>query len=205
VWFPICKDDGGCPYKDSCPNGGAINHVEPMFAIFSNHPLNNTEVFDDDWILHGSDQDVQPYYRPLKSLPDSLKMDGNCADALPGFQHNEAYPCFDEDVTYGVAVTGLAVEGSLRVSLNVDTHSEPNVRLRSGKAIPLHGTATVYGLTTGQNYTLYRFDSIDALPAGPPFAATADHSSTFIANKDSYTYADPVSFASNSAVYYVAE
>jgi hypothetical protein len=27
-----------------------------MFGLFSNHPLNDTNVYDDDWILHASDQ-----------------------------------------------------------------------------------------------------------------------------------------------------
>ena len=97
VWFPICKGDGhGCYGGGACPNGGSADHVEPMWGIFSNHPLHDPTVHEDDWILHGSDQDLEPYYRPLSSLPDSLEMEGNCKNAGAGFGKNEMYPCFDE-------------------------------------------------------------------------------------------------------------
>ena len=42
VWFPMCKGDGPfCPYRGACPNGGVISHVEPMWGLFSNHPLDD--------------------------------------------------------------------------------------------------------------------------------------------------------------------
>jgi hypothetical protein len=84
VWFPICKGDPHVCYPGSCPGGGAIDHVEPMFGFFSNHPLTDESVYDDDWILHASDQDKEPYYRPIHSLDDTIKMDGNCANAGSG-------------------------------------------------------------------------------------------------------------------------
>lgn len=46
------------------------------------------------------------YYRTMKSLEDSTKMNGNCKFAGAGFGKNEMYPCIDESVTYGLAVTG---------------------------------------------------------------------------------------------------
>ena len=79
-----------------------------MYGLYSNHPLDDPNVYDDDWIVHASDQDYAPYYRPLNSLDDSTRMEGNCKDAGSGFGKNEMYPCFDEDVTYGLSVTGLA-------------------------------------------------------------------------------------------------
>ena len=92
VWFPICKGDEHICYPDSCPNGGACDHVEPMYGIFSNHSLDDPEVYDDDIILHASDQDTAPYYRPISSLDDDLSMEGNCANAGSGFGKNEMYP-----------------------------------------------------------------------------------------------------------------
>jgi hypothetical protein len=91
VWFPLCKGDAHQCYQDSCPNGGACDHVEPMWGIFSNHSLSDPEVYDDDVILHASDQDLEPYYRPLHSLDDDLAMEGNCAKAGSGFGRNEMY------------------------------------------------------------------------------------------------------------------
>lgn len=34
--------------------------MEPMWGIFSNHPLDDETVYDDDIILHASDQDLDP-------------------------------------------------------------------------------------------------------------------------------------------------
>ena len=65
AWFPICKGDSHSPYPGSAPNGGSCDHVEPMYGIFSNHPLDDENVYPDDVIVHASDQDYQPYYRPL--------------------------------------------------------------------------------------------------------------------------------------------
>ena len=70
-----------------------------MWGIYSNHPLDDENVYDDDVILHASDQDQLPYYRPMSTLQDSPFMLGNCKHAQPGFGRNEMYPCFDESVT----------------------------------------------------------------------------------------------------------
>jgi hypothetical protein len=65
VWFPLCKGDPHSAYPGSVPNGGQCDHVEPMLGIWSNHPLDDATVYDDDVILHFSDQDTEPYYRPM--------------------------------------------------------------------------------------------------------------------------------------------
>jgi hypothetical protein len=85
AFFPICKGDSHECYPDSCPGGGHTDHVEAMYGLFSNHPLDDGNVYADDYILHTSDQDLEPYYRPLLSLPDTLDMAGNCAAAGAGF------------------------------------------------------------------------------------------------------------------------
>lgn len=209
VWFPMCKGDSHSPYAGSCPNGGHIDHVEPMYGIFSSHTLDQKDdaaylVYDDDVIVHASDQDYLPYYRPIASLEDTPSMDGNCLHAQPGFGKNEMYPCFDDQVTYGLAVTGLAVKGSLPVSLIVDITAEPNVRSRLTKPVPVHGTAMVSGLTKGNKYTLYRYGSTADLPSAPPFNKTnAEFAVNFEANGDTWNYTDPNPFMSNTATYYV--
>ena len=205
VWFPICKGDPHQCYPDSCPNGGSCDHVEPMYGLYSNHPLTDEEVYDDDWILHASDQDLEPYYRPLNSLDDSLGMTGNCKNAGAGFGKNEMYPCFDQQVTYGLAVTGLNVSGStFPVSLSTPgSISEPDVRMGQAPS-NLKGTVTVTGLTAGSRYILYRYGSTAALPAGPNFDTGYDAKTPFTAAAGSFTYEDPKTFASNTAVYYVA-
>ena len=114
------------------------------------------------------------------------------------------YPCFDASVTYGLAVTGLNVTGSLPVSLATDgAVSEPDVRTGAAPAA-LHGAVTVSGLKAGGAYALYRFNTTAALPASPPFAPTADTVTPFTAAGPTWTYADPKTFPSNTAVYYLA-
>ena len=204
VWFPLCKGDPHHCYPGSCPNGGAADHVEPMWGIFSNHSLDDPKVYDDDYILHASDQDYQPYYRPMSTLEDSKSMDGNCAHAGAGFGRNEMYPCFDESVTYGLAVTGLAVSGAIPVSVQTSgAVEEPNVR-QGARPATLYANVTVTGLTAGSQYVLYRYGSTESLPAGPPFAPAAEASTPFTAAGDTHSYADPKPFMSDSAVYWLA-
>jgi len=203
VWFPLCKGDPHSAYPGSVPNGGQCDHVEPMLGIWSNHPLDDATVYDDDVILHFSDQDTEPYYRPMSSLDDTVKMEGNCKNAVAGFGHNEMYPCFDSHVTYGLAVTGLQVNGTVPVSLEVDITAEPDVREHQ-RAKKIHGTATVRGLTSGSTYTLYRYGSTADVPASRPYGLHAETSHTFVAKGETYTYADPETFSSHSATYYVA-
>jgi hypothetical protein len=69
----------------SCPNGGKVDHVECLYGIFSNHSLDDPTVYPDDVVLHTSDQDCFPYYRPMASLEDTPAMEGNCKIARPGF------------------------------------------------------------------------------------------------------------------------
>jgi len=204
VWFPICKGDPHECYPDSCPNGGACDHVEPMGAIYSNHALTDPTVYDDDIIQHFSDQDLQTYYRPLNSLDDTLAMDGNCKDAVPGFGHNEMYPCVDKDVTYGLAMTGLNITGAtLPTSLFTSgAHGEPNVR-QGQPSVPLTGTVTVGGLTSGSSYVLYRYNGTETLPSGPPFTGY-QYKTPFTATGPTWALTDPTTFDSDSAIYYIA-
>jgi hypothetical protein len=144
-------------------------------------------------------------------------MDGNCKDAQAGFGKNEMYPCIDEDVTYGLAVTGLAVANSettplLPVSLTVDTVAEPDVR-RDDAPVPLHGVVEVTGLQAAQatglaTFALYRFASTAALPENSASleASSFEHRTLFTVDPgvDSWTFDDPDTFESNSATYYVA-
>jgi hypothetical protein len=178
-----------------------------MFGLFSNHPLTDAAVYADDVVLHASDQDAAPYYRPLDSLDDGLAMEGNCNNAGAGFGKNEMYPCFDASVTYGLAVTGLNVSGAPLLPVSLATPGaayEPNVRVGE-PAVPLKGTVTVRGLRAGARGVLYRFNATDALPAAAPFAPGAAQAVTpFTAAGAEWVFADPVPFPSDGATYYVA-
>lgn len=205
VWFPICKGDSHDPYSGTSdnPNGGAYDHVEPMWGIGSNHPLDDPAVYEDDWILHGSDQDYEPYYRFMSTLEDDLSMEGNCKDAQAGFGKNEMYPCIYNQVTYGAAIKGLKTVASLPVTLNVDSQSEPQIRKWAAPS-RLHGTVTVSGLAEGETYTLYRYGSTEALPSIGGSLEGYEYKTEFTAEAAIWTYMDPQTFMSNSATYYIA-
>ena len=51
-------------------------------------------------MLHTSNQDCFPYYRPMSTLEDTPAMAGNCKGAGHGWGKNEAYPCVDSNVTW---------------------------------------------------------------------------------------------------------
>ena len=87
---------------------------------------------------------------------------------------------------------------ALRFSL-----AQPDVRQGAAPAA-LHGNVTVSGLTPGSFYVLYRYNGTDTLPAGPPFSVGAAYTTPFTAKAATWTFADPVTFASNSATYYLA-
>ena len=113
------------------------------------------------------------------------------------------YPCIDQNVTYGLAVTGLQVAGtSGNTSIEVDFRYEPNVR--TGE-VPLDVTAnvTVTGLAPGRHYLLLRYVGTETLPRGPPFAKA--HWSTSIranAKGEAFVPRTPT-FKSNQAVYHI--
>lgn len=203
VWFPICKGDSHTPYPGSNPNGGHFDHVEPVIGIGSNHPFDDSTVYDDDWLLHFSDQDLQTYYRHFNTLEDDTSMEGNCknAGAFPG--KNEMYPCLYDEVDYGIAVTGLdTAVTTLRVVLDVDRQDEPDVRFFQ-RAVELHGTVTVYGLKAGGKYMLYRYKGTAALPSSN-FDKGYEFKTPFEAKGEIWVYQDPHPFMSNGATYYVA-
>jgi len=203
AWLPICKGDSHqCYGGGDCPNGGRTDHVEPVFAIFSDKPLDDETVYDDDWILHASDQDYKPYYRKMSTLEDGLSMNGNCRNAGSGFGKNEMYPCIYDQVTYGLAVTGVDVQGTLPVSLTVDITEEPNVRSQ-GQPTTVHGTVEVSGLQVGNRYEVYRFSGTEHLPSKAPFTGY-EHKTEFTATGNTHTFEDSNTFMSNSATYYIA-
>ena len=89
------------------------------------------------------------------------------------------------------------------VSLSTDgAVSEPDVRMGQPPS-NLKGEVTVTGLTAGSSYILYRFLGTDALPKGPDFSAGFQYKTPFTAAGPSWTHADPHTFLSSSAVYYV--
>jgi hypothetical protein len=81
IMFVICKGDDHLGY-----NLGTFDHIEPIFGIYSDVSWNETDVGEDDWIVHGSDYapdgDLNKgYFRKLLNMTDNKTMTGNCANA----------------------------------------------------------------------------------------------------------------------------
>eukprot|EP00966_Prymnesium_polylepis_P219068 5069368-Prymnesium_polylepis.2 len=105
----------------------------------------------------------------------------------------------------GLAVTGLAVSGTLPVALSTSgASSEPNVRT-GASPILLHGNVTVSGLKPQGAYVLYRYNSTANLPSAPPFASSAyEFKLPFAPEHSTWSWADPNPFSSAGATYYIA-
>jgi hypothetical protein len=205
MWAPMEKDEfPHQPYgPKSTPGGGAFDHHEPILGIGSDHDLSDPTVYDSDWLLHYSNQDLMPYYRRFSTLEDGLHMNGNCQNASTNYPNREAYPCFYNEVTYGLAVNGLDMKTpTLPLQLDVDKQEEPNVRLGQ-KPVPLRATVTVRGLSVGKSYILYRYNGFNSFPASN-VSHGYDKKTRFVALSDTWMSEDPEFFLSDGAVYYLA-
>jgi len=174
------------------PPAGMYGHVEPVIGIQSNHPLNDTNVYDDDVVVHLTDNGLSTVHRPLTSMIG--KWGGL----------NKAADCGTYRYCMGPWGFGWAIKGFVN-----NRHSQPAVLhlspwqsepdTRSGKAvIAIKGTLTVSDLAVGGSYNIYRWDS-----AHDAFTYTNDFLSTsFQATNSSFVYEDPRSFQSDSTTYY---
>jgi len=197
VWFVYCKGDSHDAYGI-----GKYDHIEAVYGIFSNHSCDDTQVYDDDWLVHESDWDHNGYYRKLNQLTDTPEMNTNCRNAQGrGGGPNEAYPCIPKEVDYGYAIKGIIdpKKVSLRLSLAVDHWDEPYDGSRD-----MHGIVTIRGLTTGKSYVLYRYASYKKVPTNSEFDTGYEYKTPFTADGETHTYKDPHSFPSKGTTYYVA-
>lgn len=201
MWAPMEKRGPHILYGPrGCPGNGRFDHHEPIIGFGSNHDLADSNLYDDDWVVHFSDYDLQPCYRKMSTMEDSDSMDGNCKNVT---SKGQMYPCFYREVTYGMSVLGLDVRvPTLRVILDVDQPSEPNPR-RGEAIIHLRGTVRVYGLQPGGRYVLYRFNSTKTLPYRN-FERGYEHKVNFVAPGEIWKYEDPTPFPSDGVTYYVA-
>lgn len=209
MWAPMLKRNvkSTSSGRVSFPGDGKYDHQEPIIGIGSNHDLSDSTVYEDDWLVHYSNYDLQPCYRNFSSLDDGPDMEGNCKDART--TQGPMYPCFYKKVTYGLALRGLNMFGAStvpRVSLEVDRPDEPRVRLGHAQAL-MQGTITVHGVTPGLNYMLYRFNSTQALPDGMAIDLldmTYHLRYSFVPDSETWRFEDPQPIMSDSSTYYVA-
>ena len=57
------------PIYNLKPPSGMYGHVEPVIGIQSDHPLNDTTVYDDDTVVHYTDSGTSTVYRKISTLP----------------------------------------------------------------------------------------------------------------------------------------
>jgi len=189
--------------------GPAFGHEEPVFGIYSKHPLSDVDTYyDDDVLVHGSDYCAGPHvegprnYRLFSSLPDE-DMTGNCANAQGTVGQ---YPCINEQQNLGFAIMGpVEEETSIRVHLTLDRFDEPdNNEMNLRNPVDIKGTVTVEGpLEKGEKYTILRWNDFKRVPTtGKYLESEYDASHTFVASSETFTYADPVPFQSTGTTYY---
>jgi len=192
------------PIYNLKPPAGMYGHVEPVIGIQSNHPLNDTEVYDDDVVLHYTDAGTETVTRGITTLAGKWSGVGSKADCGGSFFHPYRY-CIGNPYGFGWAMKGFTPDkkqaAAMPASLHIDPwQSEPDTR--SGKKpTSLKGTLTVTGLTTGDKYDIYRWDTVDEA-----FNDYSDQNkrTSFTATSDKFVYADEKSFSSDGTTYYRA-
>jgi hypothetical protein len=125
--------------------------------------------------------------RIASTLPDNRRMRVN------GARYEF---CIPANVCYGCAITGIqdTSGAALPVRIQLADWSEPDVM--AGEApIMLAGTVSVSGLTAGDSYSLYRYNSHQNVPTAN--YARSNHTSAvnFVANTPTVTF--PVTLSSN--------
>jgi hypothetical protein len=184
------------PIYNLTPPAGMYGHVEPVVGIMSNHPLNDTNVYDDDTVVHFTDGGVDAVHREMSTLPCKWAGVGTPADCSP-YKYGISNP-----YGFGWAIKGFAQDSKTTLtapaSLSINPwKSEPDTR--SGeKPEALEGTLTASELVEGTAYDIYRWDAVaDVSTYDARFKKAS-----FTAKKDTYVFADQDSFPSDGTTYY---
>jgi len=191
------------PIYNLTPPAGMYGHVEPVIGIQSNHPLNDTNVYDDDVVLHYTDAGTNTVSRAISTLAG--KWDGPGHRAKCGSLFHPYSYCIGFPYGFGWAVKGFTPDAKASLAMPASLHidpwkSEPDTR--SGrKPEALKGTLTVTGLTPGTQYDIYRWDTVaDAFSD-----YSNEHKRTsFTATNGTFIYADEKIFSSDGTTYYRA-
>ena len=171
---------------------GMYGHVEPVIGIQSNYPLDDVTVYDDDVVLHYTDNGLQTVYRNLTSMDASFSWNGNKANCGSNFYCMGPY-------AFGWTVHGfLDDKVALPASLHIEpSDSEPDTR-NGENPVPLKGTLYVSGLNLGVFYDIYRWDTID-----DAFMYSDEYKkATFQAGDVNFTYKDSQYIQSDGTTYY---
>jgi hypothetical protein len=197
VFWMIMLQNGHYPVYPSLPYG-FYSHVEPVFGVMSDHPLDDPQWYDDDYIVHGTDASTQTYYRRFDSLVADVNADNSslCRGAYLG------YPCIYKNYGFGFAIKGpldnQTSSNVVNIALSVGRTDEPDTRA-GRKAVPLMGSLLATELTVGTTYEIWRWNSTDTAYDYAMKEAVVHH---FTATQSNYSWNDPTSFLSSSATYW---
>jgi len=172
---------------------GLYSHIEPIVGILSDHPLTDQDFYDDDYTAHYNDAGTSTYYRRMDSMIGSY--DGHTS-SCPEVSGDGM--CFNDQRGFGWAIQGFQDEKpGLPLSLTVNPwKSEPNTR-EGESPTRLEGTITVENLQVGQQYSIYRWDSVS-----DAFDYTKGPIHRFTAADTKQVYTDSRAIDSDSATYY---
>ena len=184
------------PIYDLKPPAGMYGHVEPVIGIQSNHPLNDTTVYDDDVVVHLTDGGTSTVHRTLTSIPCKWKGEGTAADC--GHYRYGMGP-----YSFGYAVKGFV--GSRADAQPAYLHVQPWLRepdTRSGdQPSELQGTLTVSGLVDEHEYQIYRWDTVkDAFNYANEFVQHEFKQPE--GGNSTYSFTDDRHITSNGTTYY---
>jgi len=191
------------PIYNLTPPAGMYGHVEPVIGIQSNHPLNDTELYDDDAVLHYTDAGIKTVRRVISTLPGKWAGPGHKAEC-GSLLHPYAY-CIGNPYGFGWAVKGFTPDEKQALAMPAFLHIDPwmfEPDTRAGKKPEaLKGTLTVTELAVGSAYAIYRWDTV-----AEAFTDYSDQykKTSFTATSSMFVYIDDKAFQSDGTTYYRA-
>lgn len=193
VWM-IMLNGGHYPVYPALRPYGFYSHVEPVYGIYSNHPLDDPKWYDDDYVVHSTDIDFYSYYRRFDSLPANVTSYNTTKCPMGDYS---GYPCVWFERGFGWAITGVEdrAKGRVPVTLHVDRTFEPPPNRPPTK---FKGTLGIKPLQVGVSYEVWRWDN--STIAYNYLAGSVLH--RFVAADQNYTWVDPTPILSNGTTYY---
>lgn len=168
-------------YGKTNPDAGDsdYDHIVPVYAISSNHSLNDFSYYPDD-ILYFSDNGLwgsaqNPPYK-FNYLFSSFQANRQQANAKKG----AVYSLSNNGSNYGIVIKGVSDTDGDTLPIRITTNVNDEVPAIQDKSnipptpMPLTLTVTVSNLAPNVPYRVYRYDDLNAVPDSQ-FNAHASH------------------------------
>ena len=164
-----------------------VEHAEAVFGYFSNHPLDDPEVYPDDLIQHYSGSDLLPYFRRIDSF-----IGKNCTYGI-----SMGSECIPEKKQFGYALLpAQSPKLYIRISDGGKEPPPPTI-------INVNATIFLQKLLIGQDYRIIKkFCNTNGNTNGNTNVCKTKIVHEFLALDENYEWNDPDSFLSSFAVFY---